>query len=104
MFLIILSYFYIDILLQLPDYCEVIEHPMDFGTVRNKLANGAYATLEQFEVGSHACDYIFQKPDIFSLSLCQFVLYCFDIYLEYSLCFAFQMQYVLEQSIGCFPV
>ncbi|KAH9694334.1 Bromo domain-containing protein [Citrus sinensis] len=34
---------------KLPDYCEVIEHPMDFGTVRNKLANGAYATLEQFE-------------------------------------------------------
>ncbi|ESR35666.1 Bromo domain-containing protein [Citrus sinensis] len=34
---------------ELPDYCEVIEHPMDFGTVRNKLANGAYATLEQFE-------------------------------------------------------
>lgn len=35
---------------QLPDYHEVIENPMDFATVRNKLGNGSYATLEQFEV------------------------------------------------------
>lgn len=35
---------------QLPDYHELIEHPMDFGTVRNKLSSGAYANLEQFEV------------------------------------------------------
>ncbi|XP_043711234.1 uncharacterized protein LOC122660117 [Telopea speciosissima] len=34
---------------ELPDYHEVIEHPMDFGTVRKKLAGGAYANLEQFE-------------------------------------------------------
>ncbi|KAF8405547.1 hypothetical protein HHK36_010454 [Tetracentron sinense] len=34
---------------ELPDYHEVIEHPMDFGTVRKKLAGGAYAYLEQFE-------------------------------------------------------
>ncbi|KAE8722798.1 Ser/Thr-rich protein T10 in DGCR region, putative isoform 1 [Hibiscus syriacus] len=34
---------------ELPDYHEVIEHPMDFGTIRKKLASGAYATLEQFE-------------------------------------------------------
>ncbi|KAL3508473.1 hypothetical protein ACH5RR_027874 [Cinchona calisaya] len=34
---------------ELPDYHEVIEHPMDFATVRNKLGNGSYATLEQFE-------------------------------------------------------
>ncbi|KAG9442964.1 hypothetical protein H6P81_018818 [Aristolochia fimbriata] len=34
---------------ELPDYHEVIEHPMDFGTVRNKLSSGAYANLEQFE-------------------------------------------------------
>ena len=25
---------------------------MDFATVRNKLANGSYSTLEQFEVGA----------------------------------------------------
>ncbi|KAL3503525.1 hypothetical protein ACH5RR_037974 [Cinchona calisaya] len=34
---------------ELPDYREVIEHPMDFASVRNKLGNGSYATLEQFE-------------------------------------------------------
>ncbi|EEF41474.1 bromodomain-containing protein [Ricinus communis] len=34
---------------ELPDYHEVIEHPMDFGTVRKKLAGGVYANLEQFE-------------------------------------------------------
>ncbi|KAE8671199.1 Ser/Thr-rich protein T10 in DGCR region, putative isoform 1 [Hibiscus syriacus] len=34
---------------ELPDYHEVIEHPMDFGTIRKKLATGAYAILEQFE-------------------------------------------------------
>ncbi|KAI8557576.1 hypothetical protein RHMOL_Rhmol04G0020700 [Rhododendron molle] len=34
---------------QLPDYHDVIEHPMDFATVRKKLGNGLYSTLEQFE-------------------------------------------------------
>ncbi|XP_022879980.1 uncharacterized protein LOC111397343 [Olea europaea var. sylvestris] len=34
---------------ELPDYHDVIEHPMDFATVRNNLGNGAYETLEQFE-------------------------------------------------------
>ncbi|KAJ6403245.1 hypothetical protein OIU84_015205 [Salix udensis] len=34
---------------ELPDYLEVIEHPMDFGTVRKKLLNGDYASMEQFE-------------------------------------------------------
>ncbi|XP_019196699.1 PREDICTED: uncharacterized protein LOC109190623 [Ipomoea nil] len=34
---------------ELPDYHDVIEHPMDFQTVKNKLGNGSYATLEQFE-------------------------------------------------------
>ncbi|ERN17211.1 bromodomain-containing protein 9 isoform X1 [Amborella trichopoda] len=34
---------------ELPDYHEVIEHPMDFGTVRKKLAADAYSNLEQFE-------------------------------------------------------
>lgn len=42
--------------MQLPDYHEVIAHPMDFGTARKKLSNGAYANLEQFEVGLCACD------------------------------------------------
>ncbi|KAK8918506.1 Transcription initiation factor TFIID subunit 1-A [Platanthera zijinensis] len=35
---------------ELPDYHDVIEHPMDFSTVRKKLARGAYRFFEQFEV------------------------------------------------------
>ncbi|KAB1215185.1 Bromodomain and PHD finger-containing protein 3 [Morella rubra] len=34
---------------ELPDYHDVIEHPMDFATVRKKLTNGSYSSLEQFE-------------------------------------------------------
>lgn len=34
---------------ELPDYHDMIKHPMDFSTVRKKLANGSYSTLEQFE-------------------------------------------------------
>ncbi|PSR95595.1 Bromodomain and PHD finger-containing protein [Actinidia chinensis var. chinensis] len=34
---------------ELPDYHDVIDHPMDFATVRKKLGNGSYSTLEQFE-------------------------------------------------------
>ncbi|KAJ6804339.1 peregrin-like isoform X1 [Iris pallida] len=34
---------------RLPDYHEIIEHPMDFGTIRKKLSGGAYTRLEQFE-------------------------------------------------------
>ncbi|KAF4363896.1 hypothetical protein G4B88_004196 [Cannabis sativa] len=34
---------------ELPDYHEVIEHPMDFGTVKKKLTGGAYTYLEEFE-------------------------------------------------------
>ncbi|XP_047319643.1 uncharacterized protein LOC124923725 [Impatiens glandulifera] len=34
---------------ELPDYHEIIEHPMDFGTVRKKLGDGNYTKLEDFE-------------------------------------------------------
>jgi bromodomain-containing protein 7/9 len=34
---------------ELPDYHDMIEHPMDFSTVRKKLANGSYSTLEELE-------------------------------------------------------
>ncbi|XP_057836717.1 uncharacterized protein LOC131046903 isoform X5 [Cryptomeria japonica] len=34
---------------EVPDYYEYIKNPMDFGTIRLKLAEGEYANLEQFE-------------------------------------------------------
>ncbi|WVZ55321.1 hypothetical protein U9M48_005994 [Paspalum notatum var. saurae] len=34
---------------ELPDYHEIIEHPMDFSTIREKLLNDSYSILEQFE-------------------------------------------------------
>ncbi|XP_062028553.1 uncharacterized protein LOC133744464 isoform X1 [Rosa rugosa] len=51
---------------ELPDYHEIIENPMDFGTVREKLDRGAYANLEQFEkdvflISSNAMQY--NAPD-----------------------------------------
>ncbi|KAI3947800.1 hypothetical protein MKX01_034465 [Papaver californicum] len=51
---------------ELPDYFEIIQHPMDFGTVRKKLEVGVYASLEQFEkdvflICSNAMEY--NAPD-----------------------------------------
>ncbi|CAN6225360.1 unnamed protein product [Urochloa humidicola] len=34
---------------ELPDYFDIIKHPMDFSTIRKKLDKGAYSNLEQFE-------------------------------------------------------
>ncbi|KAL7130943.1 hypothetical protein ABFS83_13G166300 [Erythranthe nasuta] len=34
---------------ELPDYYDLIKYPMDFATVRRKLQNGSYETLENFE-------------------------------------------------------
>ncbi|KAK7409864.1 hypothetical protein VNO78_00232 [Psophocarpus tetragonolobus] len=34
---------------ELPDYHDIIKHPMDFGTVRKKLDGGLYTDLEHFE-------------------------------------------------------
>ncbi|KAF8759342.1 hypothetical protein HU200_010383 [Digitaria exilis] len=34
---------------ELPDYHDIIKHPMDFSTIRKKLDKGAYSNLEQFE-------------------------------------------------------
>lgn len=39
--------------LGLPDYFEVIKRPMDLGTIRKKLENGCYHTLEEFEGHAH---------------------------------------------------
>ena len=37
-----------------PDYLDVVEHPMDLGTMAKKLHAGEYQTAEQFKVGE-AC-------------------------------------------------
>ncbi|KAK6132874.1 hypothetical protein DH2020_033385 [Rehmannia glutinosa] len=42
---------------ELPDYHDIIDHPMDFATVRNKLGNGSYTTFEQFELLIHFYSY-----------------------------------------------
>jgi E1A/CREB-binding protein len=39
--------------LGLPDYFEVIKKPMDLGTIRKKLENGIYHSLEDFEGHCH---------------------------------------------------
>lgn len=44
--------------LQLPDYHEIIEHPMDFGTLRKKLDEGLYSNLEELEVGNRLPSWI----------------------------------------------
>ncbi|CAH9141604.1 unnamed protein product [Cuscuta epithymum] len=51
---------------ELPDYHEIIEHPMDFGTVRKKLDGRRYTTLEELEadvllICSNAMEY--NAPD-----------------------------------------
>ncbi|XP_074591621.1 uncharacterized protein LOC141847469 [Curcuma longa] len=47
---------------ELPDYHDIIKHPMDFATIRKKLSDGAYTNLEQFEkdvflISSNAMQY-----------------------------------------------
>ena len=39
--------------LGLPDYFEVIKRPMDLGTIKKKLENGCYHSLEEFESHVH---------------------------------------------------
>lgn len=34
---------------EVPDYYDFIKNPMDFSTIRKKLAKGVYVSLEQFE-------------------------------------------------------
>ncbi|KAJ4759305.1 Bromodomain-containing protein [Rhynchospora pubera] len=51
---------------ELPDYHDIIQHPMDFSTVRKKLSSGTYKSLEQFEkdvllISSNAMEY--NAPD-----------------------------------------
>ncbi|KAJ0960591.1 hypothetical protein J5N97_001516 [Dioscorea zingiberensis] len=44
----------------LPTTIEIIEHPMDFSTVRERLSSGAYENLEQFEESHEATNIIGQ--------------------------------------------
>ena len=50
--------------LQLPDYFDVIKHPMDFGTVRKRLSSGYYKDLEMFEVYSSILNYFLFNENI----------------------------------------
>ncbi|XP_076656585.1 ATP-dependent chromatin assembly factor large subunit isoform X2 [Halictus rubicundus] len=38
---------------EVPDYHDIISNPMDFGTIKCKLSNGEYETLEQFFSDCH---------------------------------------------------
>lgn len=38
-----------------PDYFQIIKHPMDLGTVRNKLRNAEYISVKDFEVVRILC-------------------------------------------------
>ncbi|XP_076283321.1 ATP-dependent chromatin assembly factor large subunit isoform X3 [Lasioglossum baleicum] len=38
---------------EVPDYHDIISNPMDFGTIKSKLSNGVYETLEQFFSDCH---------------------------------------------------
>lgn len=37
---------------QVPGYLDVVQHPMDFGTMTSKVERGKYRSLEEFAVGS----------------------------------------------------
>jgi Bromodomain len=34
--------------LGIPDYLEIIKHPMDFGTIKNNLSNNKYLKVQEF--------------------------------------------------------
>jgi hypothetical protein len=36
-------------MLQVPDYLDIIKHPMDFKTMRQKIENHEYTNLSEFE-------------------------------------------------------
>jgi Bromodomain len=75
---------------QLPDYHDVIEHPMDFGTIRKKLDKGEYANLEQFEVCIETCS-----------ELCIYVIYSFFFWHgSMQLCYNLLFFSVTSKSVG----
>ncbi|MCL7028327.1 hypothetical protein MKW94_016950, partial [Papaver nudicaule] len=65
---------------ELPDYHEMIENPMDFGTIRKNLEKGTYTKLEQLEADvfllcSNAMEY--NSPDTVYFRQVKFI--CFTL-------------------------
>jgi len=59
--------------LNIPDYFDVIKHPMDFGTIRKKLYAGEYEdvadfTADAYLVFSNACTYNHPGTDVFIMT------------------------------------
>jgi E1A/CREB-binding protein len=59
--------------LGLPDYFEVIKRPMDLGTIRKRLENGCYHSLEDFEADcnltfNNAMTYNPEGSDVYNLA------------------------------------
>ncbi len=48
------QFFFINVILK--DYLEIINDPIDFGTIRTKLLNNSYTNLKDFD--TH-CKYVF---------------------------------------------
>jgi len=59
--------------LNIPDYFDIIKHPMDFGTIRKKLVGGKYESIEDFKADAHlvfsnACLYNHPGSDVYVMS------------------------------------
>jgi len=67
--------------LNLPDYHQIIKHPMDLGTVKKKLENREYATPEEFAsdvrlVFSNC--YLYNRPETDVVAMCKKVEQMFE--------------------------
>lgn len=61
------------VLLNIPDYFDIIKHPMDFGTIRKKLYAGKYEDISDFSadanlVFSNACMYNHPGTDVYIMA------------------------------------
>ncbi|KAL0121189.1 hypothetical protein PUN28_008696 [Cardiocondyla obscurior] len=48
---------------EVPDYHDIISHPMDFGTIKTKLSNGDYETLNKF---FSDCQLVFENCSLYN--------------------------------------